>query len=195
MKNIDLENKFVFFDTYDYILKNLESYHFNWNDVWKQFMLDFPRLKICINDVKIDDHYSFVRQVMKYNNFKYNTNIDFWLIAILLGTQSSYYLPFVYMKKIYEDIDNDIMLTDSKCDKIINFEFGDIVSITFKATFKLINIKIGNITSYINTNMILMTYLENKTKLQMLNKSSLLLWNTHESLNELLQEPVHLCYQ
>lgn len=129
-KKFSLYNNIIFFDINEYLTKIYESYNCEMNEIDRQFEKDFCRHKIIFNNEKINNMNIYKKKIKDLTNQinfgKYNMSIR--NIIIMLMTQSSYYLPFLYL---YKRITNkNIHIVNSEKDKIIkmditNFYFSD----------------------------------------------------------------------
>lgn len=176
----------VFFNTHDFIYKNLHSYKFKLDEAWTQFKLDFSRQKIMVDGKKCKEINDLISFLLKFDVFKYkiikDVEVEIWLILMMLCNQSSYYLPFMYMKSMYDDNKNQINVLDSKSERIIAFTTKDKLEITFKTTFNVINIfnekleKSIDIEMNIRTGLILKNDKAEQVNANIFEKCSMLSW-------------------
>lgn len=166
IKNLKNESQMAFFNTHDFIYKNLASYKFDWYEVWKQFQMDYNRQKITIDNKHIKDLNEIINYFLRYEKYHYSimkdSNAELWLVFMMLCNQSSYYLPYVYMRSQYDDPINNLCVLDSKSDRVISFTVNTYtkkLSIIYTTTFNIINIKNEVIDSKINIQMVLNTNL------------------------------------
>lgn len=159
IKNNKLFSKDSYFDIDEYIYNIFKSYKFDWKDIKIQFIKDFPRMPVYINNDIISDYHIFKSLVKKYKQFYYkniNFSINYYKLLVTLCTQSSFFLLFIYgrsfenlFRKIYNNDDLYIIQNNNNESKTLYFDIKK---------------------NKINFSAILFLYLKNITDNEILNK-------------------------
>ena len=134
MNNIDFSREL-------FLNSIIETYPID-ETIIKQFMVDFPRQDIFINDTKYDCTYKFMLEIVKYNRLiKINdkTEISLLLFILLIICQSSFYLQYEH---VYTKLKmTNMFVLDAGKRKVIKIYLSDILfHVSFIAKHKIVNI-------------------------------------------------------
>jgi hypothetical protein len=150
---IDSENnsKLMFFDVLQYIKDIAESYENNFDKINKQFIVDFSRQEIYVNDVKqsLNDFYNFI------NNFETSG------LFIMLVNQSSFYLPYVYVDQMKTDSSLHIVNTNKPKQIYFNKQDEDHLHFMIKLNLNAINPDKNKVVNTINITLSIIFNLDN----------------------------------
>jgi len=78
---------------YEIALSYLSSENI-YEHIKKQFIIDFPRMKIFLNDQICEDIGFFLQFIKKYETYKHNICQNFFYVLLMLITQASFYYAF-----------------------------------------------------------------------------------------------------
>ncbi len=107
-----------------YINDLLGSYHYDVKKIYEQLEVDYPRIDVYINNIKINDINQFRNHISEYYNTLYFINNKFYrysVILSLLPNQSSFYLPYVCVYKVYQK--GEYVVTSSSHNRRVEFDF------------------------------------------------------------------------
>lgn len=151
-------NNVITFDMNDYLTKILESYKYNKDHIYDQFMKDFYRKESFLDNEKCKDHDFFINYVTIYSFFKININnkiMELNYIILSLFTQSSLALPFKLINEIYTNEKNNLFVTfrHSNDLKYRITESDSLINIKIDAILDITNINTGEKKNFINVVM------------------------------------------
>jgi len=131
MLNIKNINFITSYKINEYIKSLLDTYKSN-DALIKQFIVDFNRQTIYINNVLINNYITFIKIMGSFNKIlEYDKKISLLMLSIALSCQSSYYMQY---KHIYDKINRmhtfnklteNIHVVDNNTKNIINFYIND----------------------------------------------------------------------
>jgi hypothetical protein len=131
MLNIKNINFITSYDINIYITSLLDTYSSN-ETLIRQFIVDFNRQTIYVNNVLINDYKTFIKTIGKYNRIlTFKKQISLLILSIALSCQSSFYIQY---KHIYDKINmmhlknkltKHIYVVDYKEKNIIRFYVDD----------------------------------------------------------------------
>jgi hypothetical protein len=171
--NINYFTQEVFFDSNEYIDNIYKSYKMNWENIYSQYKKDFKRQTILIDKSFIFSRKIFEDFSNKFVNNKYNSDLTYNKLFIMLTTQSSYYFMYLYSKifenkfrKLYNN--NELYIVNGNS-KTIHFELKKEKEINFCTVLTLFLKDIHNDKKIINViyleiNIIFNLYCSKKNK-------------------------------
>jgi len=177
LKNINLDDKYVIFDTNEYISKILLSYNYSLSKIYDQMKHDFSRMEICLNGRKIKSMSFLINRLKRYNGYEYiGDGFTFKLhdILIMLCNQSSYAFPFVVMNTIYSDDKKKFVFSNKTRINIIEQLSSNIIKVDMDCSFDIKNISSNKKLNTIDSHMELTACLRVKNVFQ---KYASLIWN------------------
>lgn len=139
-----------------------KSYQYNRDRVVEQFLIDFNRQIILVNNQQFDSALDFFEKIKhlekKYN---YEIKITYFLLTIMLCNQSSFAMSFQILSDLYGSFDENLALVSrprklsDSCIKssksIVEIVFNDkVISFLFKITLFVINTNNGEIIRKVN---------------------------------------------
>lgn len=161
-----LSNNIFFFNANEYVTDIKKSYENNYESIYKQWTLDFPREIVMLDNKKISDS-KFIEFATSHNLEKVNNDILFYMLV----TQAMFYFPFVAMQNLYEKT-NIIIMDDGKY-KICNFiNSKQTITMKFILILNLFNMLLEKSIKKIETEMVI--DFNNDTK--KINKYGILTW-------------------
>lgn len=166
LKNKNIENNTITFNSEYYIEKNINSYKKSETKIYDQFCVDFPRTTVYYNTYEIQsiEKFNYYLDGLRKSNIIYK-NINVVDIIIMLCNQSTYASPYYFIHKLY-GTDKLVVCSDSN-NRSINIYYDDYyknMNIILEGQFKLINTettkveKIIYFTITIITNIIQVPY-------------------------------------
>jgi len=150
------KNMIFLFDTNKYIYNNFKSYKFTSLLVYKQLILDIPRLKLIIFNKHISNILEFRKILTDYSKNKFIlNNISYPLLDVvaLLSTQSSFAFPCIFLNKLNKFSDNFHIIGLNNNIISISKLNRDLV-LNIKSSFAILDSN-KDITKYININLLI----------------------------------------
>lgn len=151
------EDSVILFNLGTFFKKNLISYNYNTQDIWKQFDVDCPRMKIYVNNKRIKNQKNFKNKLKSLLGACVIINTDIFEIIDILGmlcNQSSFFLSYKFLHKAKQfTYDNDyIQVTNSSSNRSVKVNIKhNKLSIIAETNFAIKNILEDKIISKINT--------------------------------------------
>ena len=130
----NLDNTSIVFNFKNYISDMTTSYGNTWCKIWKQFLVDFPRTIVDINTTRATNSCDFFINIGKNKT------------AILLCTQSAFYMPFDILTRLYSN--GDVHVVDCK-DRGSHIEFKD-SDVRLTQYFQIKNCQYNTVLTYID---------------------------------------------
>ena len=185
LENLDTDqfgnsNNTVLFDTGKYFKDILKSYNFDRNKIWEQFLLDFPRTSVIVQNKNIENYQQIFEPVLEKISKIYRIGGRWFLlkdVLSLLCNQSSYAFPYVFLIKLYAD-DNH-MLSSQESNRFISYTLeNDSIQIKLSASFAVKNVRDGNTKFTIESEIVLDT---NLNKSDIFQSCGIFSWNIVEN--------------
>ena len=131
----------VIINTKHFIDEMIKSYE-DKNDIMKQFVLDFSRLQIYINNEKITDLESTIHIFTKIEG---RENINGLLFSALLCCQSSFYFSLIFLHNNILDSEKVRTTDKNNIPKTIKLQITEnkINKLILETEYKFINIELG----------------------------------------------------
>lgn len=150
-------------------IKDVFMSYSNKEDIIRQFLLDFPRMKILLNYVHQIDEVLMIRKVLRhvYSNHVQTSfgKMNIVLFLQMMSTQSSFFFHFKTLYDVYSGHDRDMHVTDDGTPAITNIIFKEeYINITFNKKFKHLNIINNTIYGIIKSNMMIVLQYDRRYK-------------------------------
>jgi hypothetical protein len=155
------KEKTIIFNAWNYIDDILKSYKYDSKKIWSQFLVDFPRTEIYIEEVKIKNHEELFNPLFtKKDRASQQTILNMKKykvkdIITVLCNQSTFGFPFTFMHNLFSDLENKKMLS---CDNThyVKFQYdADYLTFSAHATFVVNNMLTGEHLSKIENTLTL----------------------------------------
>lgn len=106
-----------------------------------QFLIDFPRMKICYNNVVCSSVNIFKEIISKYTTYQYNCTETAYYLIIMLCTQATFFYPYNLLHDIYGLPDTNIFIIQGNDHPSINLiENKNKLTLYFFKSFNYIDI-------------------------------------------------------
>lgn len=129
-------------DTCNSLIKNIMS----------QIKIDFPRMDVYYNNVKLDDLNIFLSKIGKFKTCETLTTKSLYYLLIMLCTQASFYYPYKLLSDLYTRHENNMCILSSNDTPLINLiEKNENISIVLKKIVKYKNIDKNVLITNIHT--------------------------------------------
>ena len=108
----------LLFKRCEYFTDMLASYHNAWEDIWYQFLIDFPRITVYLDDQLVENAPDF------YVACGLNKTM------VMLCTQAAFYLPFTVVSSMYNRVD-ECMVTDCTLEgSVVRIQSGGTIELS-----------------------------------------------------------------
>ena len=157
--DVSVFDDIIMFDCEVFLEKNLKSYHYDPNNIWRQFIQDCPRSIITFNGelVNIENYeHKFNKKIMM-NRCKINVNdISYELYDILgmICNQSSFAFPYFYLSNLFNT--KYCKILSSASNRYIDIQKSEhLMDIVISTTFELRNIRTNTVKYIFNLKMLI----------------------------------------
>jgi hypothetical protein len=149
-KKLNTESRYILFLKSLYMDRIFDSYGNNEEEIFRQFQIDVPRMKIYYDGLMISDPLKLEEKLDIYShNFMEINSKNYTLKVILMAlcNQSSFAFPYMIVRNLYEDSTKMNYVFSHKTKMHIDNKKD--IPIHLQATFKIKNIYTGDTISKI----------------------------------------------
>jgi hypothetical protein len=166
------EDSVILFNIPIYLRENLKSYRFDPSEIWEQFEKDCPRSTIYVNDKQIFSRTDLIENLSMVQPYTVRFKqyvLNLMTIIAMLCNQSSYAFPYIFLSKVQNMFDSNVIASNCTDNREIKIETilseSDKTSLKFTIKTDVImrnikNCKIdakANVTLVFDTNPLLST--------------------------------------